>query len=149
MHDTLLPLRESCAPAYGPKSNLPANFDPNIGVRSRKPKSSTSVDTTDTFVPVFSSSTRSSALEPPAPSSVLTSPVLSTDSSRHQSCTPPSPVIMPVGSFPPLSSVKDVKEFDGSSEKLNDFIASVEGNMAAYNIPLSQGGYVAGNVDDG
>jgi hypothetical protein len=56
---------------------------------------------------------------------------------------------MPVGSFPPLSSVKDVKEFDGTSEKLNDFLASVEGNMAAYNIPLSQGGYVAGNVDDG
>ena len=56
---------------------------------------------------------------------------------------------MPVGSFPPLKSVKDVKEFDGSPEKLNDFLASVEGNMAAYNIPLSQGGYVAGNVDDG
>ena len=56
---------------------------------------------------------------------------------------------MPVGSFPPLSSVKDVKEFDGSPEKLNDFLASVEGNMAAYNIPLSQGGYIAGNIDDG
>ena len=56
---------------------------------------------------------------------------------------------MPVGSFPSLTSVKDVKEFDGSSEKLNDFLASVEGNMAAYNIPLSQDGYVAGNVDDG
>jgi hypothetical protein len=56
---------------------------------------------------------------------------------------------MPVGSFPSLNSVKDVKEFDGSPEKLNDFLASVEGNMAAYNIPLSQGGYVAGNVDDG
>ena len=56
---------------------------------------------------------------------------------------------MPVGLFPPLSSIKDVKEFDGSAEKLNDFLASVEGNMAANNIPLSQGGYVAGNVDDG
>ena len=55
---------------------------------------------------------------------------------------------MPVGSFPPLSSIKDVKEFNGNLEKLNDFLASVEGNMAAYNIPLSQGGYVARNMDD-
>src|SRR5437762_11322971 len=52
--------------------------------------------------------------------------------------------------FPRLiSSVKDIKEFDGSPEKLNDFLASVEGNMAAYNIPLSQVGYVSGNVDNG
>ena len=56
---------------------------------------------------------------------------------------------MPVGLFPPLSSVKDVKKFDDSLEKLNDFLESVEGNLAAYNILLSQGDFVARNMDDG
>lgn len=55
---------------------------------------------------------------------------------------------MLVGSFPPLSSINDFKEFDGSPEKLHNFLTSVEGSMVVYNIPFSQGGFVAGNVDD-
>jgi len=125
-----IPPRTILPPGYGRKSNLPDNFDPNIGSKPRKSASSTSVDTTVTFNPT-----------PPSPSQN------SHSSTPIRSPTPP--IIMPVGSFPPLNFVKDVKEFDGNPEKLNDFLASVEGNMAAYNIPLSQGGFVAGNVDDG
>ena len=33
-------------------------------------------------------------------------------------------------------------------KKLNDFIASVEGNMVAYNILFFQGSYVAENIDN-
>lgn len=56
---------------------------------------------------------------------------------------------MSIGSFPPLNSVREIKEFDGSSENLLDFITSVEGHIAAYNFPVAQGGYVSGNMDDG
>ena len=56
---------------------------------------------------------------------------------------------MPVGAFPALTTIQQIKEFDRSSGKLSDFITSVDGHMAAYNFPLSQGGYVAGNVEDG
>jgi len=57
--------------------------------------------------------------------------------------------IMTVGSFPPFSSVREIKEFDGSAEKLSDFITSVESHIATYNLPVSQGGYVSGDVDNG
>jgi hypothetical protein len=56
---------------------------------------------------------------------------------------------MPLGSFPPLHHTQVIKEFDGSPERLSDFITSVECHLAAYNIPLTQGGYVSGNMDDG
>ena len=141
-------LHGSFSPAYGPKSNLPDNFDPNIGARSRKPASSTTVNILDTSV--STSSSRTLAIEPPpaCSSSHSSSPLLSTLSSVSPHLSPP-PIIMHVGSFPPLSSVKDIKEFDGSPKKLNDFLALVEDNLAVYNIPLSQGGFVAGNMDDG
>jgi hypothetical protein len=56
---------------------------------------------------------------------------------------------MALGSFPPLHQTQVIKEFDGSPERLSDFITSIECHLAAYNIPLSQGGYVSGNMDDG
>jgi hypothetical protein len=53
------------------------------------------------------------------------------------------------GPFPPLKNVKEVREFDGSSEALSDFSISVDSIIAAYNLPVQQGGYVRGNMDDG
>src|SRR5205085_5491074 len=56
---------------------------------------------------------------------------------------------MAVGSFPPLTSVREIREFDGSAEKLADFLASVEAHLAAYNLPLETGGIVHGDTDEG
>ena len=105
-------LRGSLAPAYKPKFNLSVNFDLNIGMRFCKPTSSTSVDTTDTFV-----------LTPPSPFHSLTlkrlisSLELSYSSSNSDFCLPSLPVIIPIGSFLLLNSIKDVKKFDDSFEE--------------------------------
>jgi len=53
-----------------------------------------------------------------------------------------------VESFPLLNSVREIKEFDGSSDTLLDFITSIEGHISTYNFPISQGGYVSDNIDD-
>jgi hypothetical protein len=56
---------------------------------------------------------------------------------------------MAPGAFPSLTSVREIREFNGSPEKLVDFLTSVEGHLAAYNLPVYQGGYVGGDVDEG
>jgi hypothetical protein len=56
---------------------------------------------------------------------------------------------MAVGAFPPLNSVQEIKEFDGSADKLVDFLTSVEGHIAAYDLPIYHGGYVSGSINDG
>lgn len=48
-----------------------------------------------------------------------------------------------------LNSVREIREFDGSPEKLVDFLTSVEDHLASYNLPVYQGGYVGGDVDEG
>lgn len=53
------------------------------------------------------------------------------------------------GPFPPLKNVREVREFDGNSDNLSDFITSVEAVIAAYNLPVQQAGYVRGDVDEG
>ena len=55
---------------------------------------------------------------------------------------------MAVRPFSPLNSIGEIREFDGSAEKLNDFLTLVEEYIAAYNFPVSQGSYVASNMDD-
>ena len=56
---------------------------------------------------------------------------------------------MVVGPFPPLTSVHEIREFDGTTDKLTDFLISVESHLAAYNLPIVHGGYVTGDIDIG
>jgi hypothetical protein len=56
---------------------------------------------------------------------------------------------MVAGAFPSLTSVKEIREFDGSIEKLANFLASVDAHLAAYNLPLETGGIVEGDTDEG
>ena len=56
---------------------------------------------------------------------------------------------MVIGSFPPLTSVREIREFDGTTDKLTDFLISVESHIAAYNLPIVHGGYVTGDIDIG
>ena len=75
----------------------------------------------------------------------------SVESNPSLNPTPPSIIIdvMAVGAFPPLSSVQEIRQFDGSVEKLSDFLTSVEGHLATYNLPLRTGGIVSGDIDEG
>ena len=120
---------------YSPKANIPTNFDLNIGGRTKKTTTASSSATATANLLERSSSGENYSSAQSQSSTVTPS-------------RPLTPIIMPVGPFPPLSSVREIKEFDATPSKLDNFIASVEGNMAAYNVPLSQGGYVAGNVDN-
>ena len=107
---------------FGKKSSLPPNFDINIG--GRRPRART-----------ISSSPR----DPRDPTPI-----------NEDNEDPVNPVIMAQpGPFPPLKNVKEVREFDGSSETLSDFSISVDSIIAAYNLPVQYGGYVRGNMDDG
>ena len=147
---------------YGLKSNLSENFDPHIGVRSRKPKKplvqldpfnpsvsdpiSPRLPATDTFLSIASlhlsdnnSISTFSDLHPTNPISANPNPDITNITTSA----------MVVGSFPPLTSVREIREFDGSAEKLTDFFASVEGHLAAYNLPLKTGGIVQSDVDEG
>lgn len=139
---------------YGVKSNLPENFDPSIGSRPRrKPasRSSLELDTINTVIPP-ECSLSSGALqvqgntESENPSEFDPTPERSPSPESVTSDIQPT---MVVGPFPPLNSVREIKEFDGTTEKLSDFLTSVEAHLAAYNIPLSKGGYVGGDVDEG
>jgi|SRR5579859_616198 hypothetical protein len=55
---------------------------------------------------------------------------------------------MVVDLFPPPTSVREIREFDGSAEKLTDFFPSIKRHLAAYNLPLKTGGIVRGDVDE-
>jgi hypothetical protein len=64
----------------------------------------------------------------------------------------PNPIsismIMILDNFPSLYQTQIIKEFDDSLEYLSNFIISIEYHLIIYNIPLSQGGYISGNMDD-
>jgi hypothetical protein len=188
---------------YGSKSNLPENFDPFIGSRSRRkkqpvftlePVSDTNlsvsplvelsflglVSGTNLSVPppvplsspitvdsslesvsgtiqsvsplierTSSSTSSSSQATPTPPQSNSATPTLEPNPNTNQSITNSNQSTMAPGAFPPLSSVREIREFNGSPEKLVDFLTSVEGHLAAYNLPVYQGGYVGGDVDEG
>jgi hypothetical protein len=55
--------------------------------------------------------------------------------------TPDANPVMVVGPFPSLNSVREINEFDGSVEKLDDFLTSVEAPLMAYNKRLKKDGY--------
>jgi Zinc knuckle len=209
---------------YGSKSNLPENFDPFIGSRSRRkkqpvfslePVSNTnlsvsplvdhsllrsvsdtnllvsplvelsslgSVSGTNLSVPppvplssspitvdsslesvsgtiqsvsplieraLSTSSSSQETVNPTPPQSNSTTPTLELNPNTSQSITNSNQSTMAPGAFPSLSSVREIREFNGSPEKLVDFLTSVEGHLAAYNLPIYQGGYVGGDVDEG
>ena len=58
-------------------------------------------------------------------------------------------VTMVVGPFPPFTSMHKIYEFDGMTDKLTDFLISVESHLAAYNLTIVHGGYVTGDIDIG
>jgi hypothetical protein len=153
-------------PGYGLKSNLPDNFDPLIGSRKTPASLSASRPLAAASAPVPSahgvfspSSERFFSLPPisePASPFQAESPQESTPPSRPSSPSQPvssahspPPPVMAVGAFPPLSSLREIREFDGSAGKFIDFLASVEGHLSVYNLPILHGGYVSGDVDEG
>ena len=174
--------------SFGPKSNLPDNFDPFIGSRKSRltleavsdshlsvvsppVELASSVSVSDSHLsvvspPIDSSSqlVSDSVISPPTISvpeqvnSALSAPI-SRSASEFSSildpiATPPPTIVvrqpaMSVGTFPSLNSVHEIREFDGSPDKLIDFLTSVEAHISAYDLPIYHGGYVSGNVDEG
>lgn len=55
---------------------------------------------------------------------------------------------MIVGPFSPFNSVRQIKEFNESIEKLDDFLMSVEVHLMTCNIPLEKNEYVGGDADE-
>ena len=148
--------------SYGARLNLPNNFDPNIGAKSRKKpvhqpdkahpsKSASNPSISDPSSPSLTATEQDTPSLPlSAENSVSSTPLKDNPTNPHleltNTITAPT---MTVGSFPPLSSVREIREFDGSAEKLIDFLSSVEAHLAAYNLPLETGGIVHGDIDEG
>lgn len=105
---------------YGPKSNIPENFDPLIGARPRKKKPSNQSDLlseSDLSVTLLinpsSDYPSSSANQETVDNSNYATPEedSSGDSNNHQLLTNLTNPAIVVGPFPPLNSVREIKEF--------------------------------------
>ena len=141
---------------YGPKSNLLENFDPLIGSRHVKTapwdRSSTSAEDTASFErasDIIVDTSRCFVESSTALASDTVAVALSPSSSSHSRTVTPLSVTMVVGPFPPLTSVHEIREFDDTTDKLTDFLISVESHLAAYTFPIVHGGYITGDIDIG